>query len=87
MVYYNFAPDFGEKYAAHAIEKARASGASEADIAAQTKKMADFQRMYRNPVVNIAITMLEPLPVALVFTLVTAGVLSRKRRSASPAPA
>ena len=87
VVYYNFAPDFGEKYAAHAIEKARASGASEADIAAQTKKMADFQRMYRNPVVNIAITMLEPLPVALVFTLVTAGVLSRKRRSASPAPA
>ena len=87
IVYYNFAPDFGEKYMAHALEKARASGATEAQIAAQTKKMAEFQQMYRNPLVNIAITMLEPLPVALAFTLLTAGVLSRKRRATEPASA
>ena len=39
-----------------------------------------------NPLVNVAFTLLEPLPVGLVFTLVSAGVLSRKRqptRSAS----
>jgi hypothetical protein len=30
--------------------------------------------------VNIGFTLLEPLPVGIVFTLVTAGVLSRKRR-------
>ena len=33
--------------------------------------------MYKNPLVNIALTFLEPLPVGLVFTLVTAGLLSR----------
>jgi hypothetical protein len=31
----------------------------------------------------VAITLLEPLPVAIVFTLVSAGVLSRKRRPAT----
>ena len=80
VIYYKFAPDFTEKYAAHEVEKARASGATEAQIAATTARMEKFKEMYRNPLVNIALTLLEPLPVGIVFTLVAAGVLSRKRR-------
>lgn len=87
LIYYRLAPDFGEKYAAHSVEKARKSGATEAQIAEQTKKMAEFAAMYRNPLVNVALTFLEPLPVGLVITLVTAGVLSRKRRAGEPAVA
>jgi uncharacterized protein (TIGR03382 family) len=37
--------------------------------------------MYNNPAVNIAVTFLEPLPVALVMALVSAGVLSRRRKA------
>jgi hypothetical protein len=81
LVYYRFAPDYVEKYAAHAVEKARLSGATDAQIAAQERKMADFQQMYRNPLVNIGLTALEPLPVGLLFTLLAAVVLSRKRRA------
>jgi hypothetical protein len=40
--------------------------------------MRDFAEMYKNPLVNIAFTLLEPLPVALVFTLLTAGIVSRR---------
>jgi hypothetical protein len=80
LVYYKFMPDFSDKYAAYEMEKAKASGASDAELAAQAAEMAKFKEMYRNPLVNIALTFLEPLPVGLVFTLVTAGVLSRKRR-------
>jgi hypothetical protein len=80
VVYYALAPDFTEKYAAYAVDKARQAGATEAQIAAKTKEMNDFAEMYKNPLVNIAFTLLEPLPVGLLFTLVTAGVLSRKRR-------
>jgi amino acid transporter len=80
LVYYRFAPDFVDKYAAYKVEKARESGATEVQIAEETTKMAEFKEMYENPLVNIAFTLLEPLPVGLVFTLVTAGVLSRKRR-------
>ena len=87
VVYYKVAPDFVEKYAAYAVEKAKKSGATEAQIAAQKKAMAEFTEMYKNPLVNIAFTLLEPLPVGLVFTLVTAGVLSRKRRAKDDAVA
>lgn len=79
VIYYKVAPDFGEKYTAYAVEKARKSGASEEQIAKTKKEMTEFMDMYKNPFVNIAITFLEPLPVGLLFTLVSAGVLSRKR--------
>jgi uncharacterized membrane protein (DUF485 family) len=80
VAYPRLAPDYLDKYAAYQVEKARESGATEAQMAEETKKMAEFQEMYKNPLVNIAFTFLEPLPVGIVFTLVTAGVLSRKRR-------
>ncbi|MGE0352805.1 MAG: DUF4199 domain-containing protein [Gemmatimonadales bacterium] len=80
VIYYKLMPDFGDKYAAYTIEKARKGGASEAELAARTEEAQRFQEMYRNPVVNIAFTFLEPLPVGLVFALVSAGVLSRKRK-------
>lgn len=80
LIAYRLAPDVMEKYAAHTLERARQSGASEAQIAVQQKKMAEFAQAYRNPLVNIAYTTLEPLPVGLLFTLVSAGLLSRKRR-------
>jgi hypothetical protein len=38
--------------------------------------------MYENPVFNSAITFMEPLPVALVIALVSAGILSRRRKDA-----
>lgn len=79
LIYYRLAPDFGEKYAASRVEKAKESGATDAQIAVVMKQMTEFKEMYKNPFVNIAITLLEPLPVGIVFTLVTAGTLSRKR--------
>jgi hypothetical protein len=90
LVYYKLAPDFVEKYTTHTMEKARKSGASEAQLAAQKKEMAEFVAFYKNPLFtlfNIAMTFLEPLPVGLLFTLVTAGVLSRKRRAGGAAVA
>ena len=80
VIYYTIAPDFIDKYSAHAMEQVKASGASEAQIATQKKKMDEFMEMYKNPFVNIAFTFIEPLPVGIVFTLATAGVLSRKKR-------
>lgn len=80
VMYYRFMPDFTDKYAAHAIDKAKRSGASDAQIAATTKEMAEFKEMYKNPLVNIGFTFLEPLPVGLLFALGAAWGLSRKRK-------
>jgi hypothetical protein len=49
--------------------------------------MAEFAEMYKNPAFNAAVTLAEPLPVALVIALITAGLLSRRPRSAGPGAA
>ena len=82
FLYFKFMPDFADKYAASAIDRVTKSGASAEKIAATTKEMDAFRVSYKNPLINIAYTTLEPLPVGLLFTLVAAGVLSRKRKTA-----
>jgi len=87
VIYYKLAPDFGERYAAYEVAKAKKAGATDAQIAARMKEVAAFNESYRKPLVNIAWTFLEPLPVGLVFALVTAGLLSRNRKATSVAVA
>src|SRR6185369_12982754 len=82
VIFFNFTPDFLTKYQAHELEKVKASGASAEAI---EKKIADQQKLaklYQNPAINAAMTFVEPLPVGLVFALVSAGILSRRRRNA-----
>ncbi|MBA3466774.1 MAG: DUF4199 domain-containing protein, partial [Gemmatimonadaceae bacterium] len=83
LIYHKFAPDFGDKYAAHAIEKAKQKGATQAELDKETKRMADFREMYRNPLINVALTFLEPLPVGLLASLISAGLLKRKEAVSS----
>lgn len=79
VLYRTVASDFMSRYQLHAIEEARRDGASEEAIAHKKAEMERFAELYKNPVVNIAFTFLEPLPVGLVIALVSAGVLSRRR--------
>ena len=83
VVYRTMWPNFGEEYSAYVMQQARARGESEDALAKRQAELDQFQRLYRNPLVNIAYTFLEPLPVALVFTLVTAAVLRRRRVAAT----
>jgi len=78
IVYFNFVPDFADKYAAYSIEKMRQEGATAAAIAAAEKKMADFKELYANPLINVGITFLEVFPVGLIVTLISAAILRRK---------
>ena len=80
VMYFKFMPDFMTKYGAHELEKARAEGASEATLAQKKVELDKFEKMYKNPAINAAFTIIEPLPVALVVALVSAGVLSRRKR-------
>ena len=79
VVYYNVAPDFVEKMQANMLEEARRDGDSEAEIARRRADLEKYSRLYENPAINVAITFLEPLPVALIIALVSAGVLSRRK--------
>lgn len=79
VIYFKISPDFLAKYQTHFIEKARAAGDSEEAIATKKAEMDAFAELYRNPAINAAITFIEPLPVALIVALVSAGVLSRRK--------
>ena len=81
IIYFNFMHDFMDKYAAHIIDKARASGASAAAIQVQIQKMQEMKRLYENPFYNAALTFIEPFPVGLVITLLSAAILRRKHRA------
>ena len=81
VMYFKFMPDFMTKYGAHELEKARAAGATEAALAQKKVELDKFEKMYQNPAINAAFTILEPLPVALVVALVSAGALSRRKRA------
>jgi len=84
IVYYNFIPDFMQKYTVHTIEKMREDGATDAAIVKKQKEMADFAELYKNPLVNIGFTFIEPIPVGLLVTLISAAILRKKPGSQAP---
>ena len=82
ILYFNFFPDFADKYAAHVIEKVKASGASDAAVQAKTQDMNKFKEQYKNPLFRVAMTFIEPFPVGLLITLISAAVLRKKPQAA-----
>ena len=80
VIFYKVAPDFMQKYQAHVLDKARADGETEQQLATRKAEMEKFGELYKNPAINAAITFLEPMPVALVIALISAGVLSRRKK-------
>jgi hypothetical protein len=83
VMYFKFMPDFMDKYGAHLIEKAKASGASAAALQTQLQQVQKYKALYDNPFTNAAMTFLEPFPVGLIITIISAAVLRTKSPSVS----
>jgi hypothetical protein len=52
--------------------------------------VAKYKELYKNPLLNAVLTFIEPFPIGLVITLISALVLRRKPQSQqeqSPLPA
>jgi hypothetical protein len=81
IVYFNFMPDFWDKYSNYVVEKATKSGASADEVAKQVASIKSFKVMYDNPLWNFLFTFIEPLPVGLLVTLISALILRKKRKS------
>lgn len=78
VIYYKLAPGFADKYTAHLLDKERASGASPEQLEAKARQIEQFKALFKNPLVNIAFTFLEPLPIGVLVSLITAAVLRRR---------
>ena len=90
ILYFNFMPNFMDKYGAHMVEKLKAAGATAATIQAKVQELEKLKAMYKNPLFNAAMTFIEPFPVGLVITLLSALILKKKPQSqpaAAPLPA
>ena len=81
VLYFNFMHGFMDGYSAQMIQKLKASGASAAVIQAKVEELRKYKEMYENPLFNSAVTFLEPFPVGLGITLLSALIL-RKRAQA-----
>ena len=79
IVYFNLMPDFFEKYTNYIVEQVRTSGASPQIIDAKIQEMKSFKALYDKPLFNAAFTFLEPLPVGLIITLISATILRRPK--------
>lgn len=80
-------PGFAEKFNGMFIAQAQKKGGTPEQIQAAIKEVKDFLLMYQNPFINAAFTLIEPLPVGLIVTLVSALILRRKNKlqsSSSP---
>jgi Protein of unknown function (DUF4199) len=78
ILYFNFMPHFMDSYFAAQIHKVQFSGLDPVPIAAQVAAIQRSQQLYQNPFVNMAYTFIEPLPVGLIMTLISAAILRRK---------
>lgn len=83
IVYFNFMPHFMDSYFAAQIHKVQSSSLDPAIAAARVAAIRRSQQLYQNPIVNMAYTFMEPLPVGLIMTLISAAIL---RRKAPPEP-
>ncbi|WP_439697498.1 DUF4199 domain-containing protein [Mucilaginibacter sp. AW1-7] len=78
IIYYNFMPDFMERYATQVLAEAKAAGASAKELSDETAKMDSYKQMYKNPVFIMLFTYVEILPVGLVIAVVAALILKKK---------
>ena len=78
ILYFNFIPHVMDSYWAAQIQKVQTAGLDPATTAAQVAAIQHSAQLYQNPLINMAYTFMEPLPVGLLITLISAALLRRK---------
>ena len=83
--YYVFIPDWMDKYTAHLIQEAKASGATGADLDKRIAEINKNGELYKSPIRMVLYTYLEVLPVGLIISLLASLILNRKTARPNPA--
>ncbi len=74
---------FIQKYTDHQVGKLKEQGAPQEEIDGLTNQMKTMGELYKNPAVRFGMTLMEILPVGILVTLISAGLLRRRERMAS----
>ncbi len=77
---YTIMSNFMEEYATAMIDKARADGATAEKLEAVRVEMEGFKEMYKNPLIRAGMTFMEPLPIGVPLSFITAFILRKKQK-------
>jgi hypothetical protein len=72
-----------DKYSAAMIAKAQASGKSAQEVQAKIDEIQRMKVNYTKPLYRMLMTFIEPFPIGLLITLISAAVLRKKARPES----
>jgi amino acid transporter len=72
-------PDLNEKLVACMVDQKRAAGASPQEIEATARQARQWSEWAKNPLINFGLTLVEPLPIGLLASLISAGILRRRQ--------
>lgn len=73
VIYYNFFPDFMEKYGEMVLKNTKPE-----ELAAKTTEINQMKEWYKSPLMVILLTYMEILPIGIVISLIGALVLKKK---------
>ncbi len=77
VVYYS-SPGIADHAFDKQVKDLKAKGAPQAEIDAAALQIESFKKLYANPLVNVAFTFIEPFPIGVLMTLISAVILRRK---------
>jgi hypothetical protein len=78
IIYFNFMPHMMDSYFATLIQQAQSSPGTPQAIQAKVAAIHQSQISYQNPLINALYTFIEPFPVDLLITLISAAILRKK---------
>jgi hypothetical protein len=81
VLYFHFIHGSMDGYFARLIQQAQSAPGTPEAIQAKVAALRHSQQLYENPLFNALYTFIEPFPVGLLITLISAAVLRRKPRS------
>jgi hypothetical protein len=84
IIYFNFMPHMMDSYWATQIQHVQSGPGTPAQIQAKVAAIRQSQISYQNPLINSLYTFIEPFPVDLLITVISAAIL---RRRPQPEPA
>ena len=73
IIYYNFFPDFMEKYSEMVLKNAKPE-----EVAAKTTEINQMKEWYKNPAMVILLTYMEIFPIGLAISIIVALILKKK---------
>jgi hypothetical protein len=77
LYYSSSGQEFIQKYTVYYLDKMKKEGASDAEIEKARVEGEQFMELYKNFFVRFGFTLIEILPVGVIVTLVSAGLLRK----------